>query len=272
MVRWLSFLLVAAALLLVFSIIFFIFLLFHGRFGVGETSKGIKLVVLVDNNEYARGVETAWGLSIYVEAYGSRILFDTGPSPDVLRRNAERLGIDLNSINFIVISHEHGDHTGGLSLFAGKGLAVYIPRGSLIKNEIEEMGLKPVEVSRTIEVAKNIYVTKPLYGPPWEEAMAIATRKGLIIVVGCSHPGVAKIVKQACKDIGMRPYIVIGGFHMAYAPMDEVVKTVEELLAMGVSKIYPLHCSGDGVRSYLAKSHPENYGDGGAGLEIKEDI
>ena len=230
----------------------------------------VKLVVLVDNEAYTSNVETAWGLSIYVEVNGTRILFDTGPDPYVLKRNAEALGVDLSKVDFVVISHGHGDHIGGLKLFAyvKPNLTVYIPRGSGLREYVKELGLKPVEVNETLEIAKNVFVVKPLYGPPVEEALAIRCGKGLILVVGCSHPGVDRLAEQAVRDTGSRLYMVIGGFHLWGSPESVVAEAMEKLISLGAEKIYPLHCSGDEVKRYLMEKHPNVYGCGGAGLEI----
>ncbi|HDI02156.1 MAG TPA: hypothetical protein ENF93_00770, partial [Ignisphaera sp.] len=69
-------------------------------------SYSMKIVVVVDNNRFREDLETAWGVSIYVETPKTRFLFDTGPNPDVLEYNARKLGIDLSSLDFVVISHE----------------------------------------------------------------------------------------------------------------------------------------------------------------------
>ncbi|MGC9148167.1 MAG: MBL fold metallo-hydrolase [Sulfolobales archaeon] len=234
---------------------------------------GVKLIVVVDNSRYIHDLREAWGLSIYVEAYGKRILFDTGPDPSVLQENSEKLNIDLGSIDAVVISHEHRDHSGGLSYVASlkKGIKVYIPKNSSIKRYIEDLGLQPVEVEETNKLFDNIYVTKPLHGPPQEQALAVVTSRGLVALVGCSHPGVNNLVKQAVKDLGRRPYIVIGGFHLAKAPLEKISGIIEELVSLGTSKIYPIHCSGDEVKKYLMKNHPEKYGEGGSGLIIHID-
>jgi metal-dependent hydrolase (beta-lactamase superfamily II) len=151
----------------------------------------VRLVVLVDNNPYREGLEAAWGLSVYVEAGGARLLFDTGPDPGVLERNAGKLEVDLSKVDFVVVSHAHGDHTGGLRLLSSikPGLRVYIPPDQSLKRYVEGLGLEPVQVNSTVEVAEGVFVVKPLYGPPLEEALAIRTSRGLIILVGCSHPG-----------------------------------------------------------------------------------
>jgi len=88
------------------------------------------------------------------------------------------------------------------------------------------------------------------------------------VLVGCSHPGVVNIVKQAVSDTGIKPCTVLGGFHTIGAPRREAESTVSQLVKMGLKKIYPVHCSGGGVRSYLATRYGDKYGDGGVSLEV----
>lgn len=80
-------------------------------------SKKCKMAVLVDNRA-EEGFEEAWGLSIFIETDLHRVLFDTGPDPEILKRNMERLGIKPSDLDFVVISHAHSDHTGGASIFS----------------------------------------------------------------------------------------------------------------------------------------------------------
>jgi 7,8-dihydropterin-6-yl-methyl-4-(beta-D-ribofuranosyl)aminobenzene 5'-phosphate synthase len=237
---------------------------------INQSAVSVHVVVLVDNNPYRPGLETAWGLSIYVELGDVSFLFDTGPDPGVLEANAVKLGVDLSRLNFVVISHIHGDHTGGLKLVASikPGLEVYIPPDPDLSGYIRSIGLQPVIVNDTMEVSSGVYIIKPLYGPPFEDAVAINTSKGLLILAGCSHPGVINIVRQALNDLGVKPYIVIGGFHMSGASISEVEEVISRLLELGVEKIYPIHCSGGEVRDYLAHHYRDVYGDGGVGLEI----
>ena len=56
-----------------------------------------------------------WGYSALVEARGKRILFDTGNDPVIFANNAQAKGVDLATIDFVVMSHRHSDHMGGLS-------------------------------------------------------------------------------------------------------------------------------------------------------------
>jgi len=237
----------------------------------GGTRAEVRVVVLVDNEEYVKGLRTAWGLAIYVETPHTKFLFDTGPTPAVLKYNAARLGINLSEVDFVVISHCHGDHVGGLPLIAKlrPGLRVYVPASSGLQGYVRGLGLTPVPVNNTLSVAPGVWVLKPLYGPPWEEGVAVATRLGLVVLVGCSHPGVNNIVAEAVKDLGTRKvYAVIGGFHLGGAPREEIAEEMEDLASLGVVKVYPLHCSGEEVKEYLREKHPSMLGVGGVGLVL----
>ncbi len=236
----------------------------------------VEIAVIVDNYGYD-DFASEWGISVLLKIVNNEnnwtILFDTGSSDSVLKHNLYKLGYSISDIDFIVISHEHFDHLGGLKAFSNMKLRVYVPKSMSdnAKEYIRNLGLKLIEVNETFEVVKNVYIVGEVYGPPWEQALAInVDGKGLFIIVGCSHPGVEKIVKKAYREIGVKPYAVLGGFHMAGASHYRIVHTVNELLALGIKKIYPIHCSGDAIREYLRKNFPETYGNGHVGLVLKE--
>ena len=73
----------------------------------------MKLTVLSDNRSCDGSLETEHGLSIFLETEKYRILLDTGAS-DMFIRNAEKMGIDLSTVDYVFISHGHSDHAGGL--------------------------------------------------------------------------------------------------------------------------------------------------------------
>lgn len=152
-----------------------------------------------------------------METPSSKFLFDTGPDPGVLERNLRKLGVNPKDLDFVVISHEHGDHTGGLSYIAKvkPGITVYVPKGMRIKVP----NLSIVEVNDTTEIAEGVVIIGWLHGPPVEQALAINVKdRGLVIITGCSHPGVVNIVVKAFRDLKLKPYLVLGGFHMGELP------------------------------------------------------
>ncbi len=96
-----------------------------------------------------------WGFAALVEADGHRILFDTGLRPDTVLLNAGRMNIDLSEVEEIVLSHNHGDHTGGLV------------------NLRKEMAAANEGAMRTAHVAQGIFWERPGASAAW----AIAPRK-----------------------------------------------------------------------------------------------
>ena len=230
------------------------------------------VTVLVDNHPYS-DLMSPWGISLYLETKDLRILFDAGPDPEALRINAEKLGVDLRLLDFIVISHEHGDHVLGLEYIAklNRNLTVYVPKhmSILCKVWIKKLGFKVVEISTTKVIDEGVAIIGELYGPPYEQALAVNVKNlGLIILVGCSHPGVDKIVAKAAADLNCEPYAVIGGFHLSGAGSEKMESIAKNLLESGLRKVYPLHCSGEGFRRLFKEKYPKAYGDGHVGLML----
>jgi len=235
----------------------------------------VEIIVLVDNypSLYEPSLKTAWGISMLVKVGNVTILFDTGPSPEVLEHNCRVLGVDLSEVDFVVISHEHGDHVGGLPYLAKvkPGCRVYVPSrmSSFTKNWIKSLNLTLIEVKKTTVIAKGVVILGELYGPPWEQALVVNTSQGLVVLVGCSHPGIVNIVDKAVKEVKNIPYLVLGGFHMASCSRDTCIKVVEELLKKGARFIAPIHCSGDTIREVLESKYPKHYLKANIGARIR---
>ena len=76
----------------------------------------MKISILSDNRAGENGFLTEHGLSVYVETATTRYLLDTGAS-GLLIKNAEKAGVDLSRVDWVILSHGHSDHTGGLGAF-----------------------------------------------------------------------------------------------------------------------------------------------------------
>ena len=224
----------------------------------------VTIIVVVDNDPDPSGrLESSWGLSILVETGSEKILFDTGPSPSILRHNLRVIGVSPEDIDAVVISHLHGDHTGGLPyiLENNPGVPVYLPGpdARYIMPEIKSYGGRPIPVNSTVEVARGIYVLKPLYGPPWEEALVVISDKGPVLLVGCSHPGIIRLVEEEVNFTGKPPVLVIGGFHLIGCSFSECKRIADRLVGLGVGLIAPIHCSGNTIKHILEREYPEHY-------------
>ena len=245
----------------------------------------MKWTVLSDNRSHDDSLETEHGLSILLETDKHRILLDTGAS-DMFIRNAERLGIDLSTVDYVFISHGHSDHAGGLQhlmkinekakvlvspdAMSGK---FFSKRGNL-HGIIAEWPRKDddrlVMINQACAIAENIHViahipqNHPM--PKGNQNLYVQNTAGDyihddfrhelalyvdgLLFTGCAHSGLENIL-AAC------PYpvkTVVGGFHL----LDDQ-ETEEELAALAQrlkakypeTRFYTSHCTGDKVFAIL---------------------
>ena len=230
----------------------------------------ITLISVYDNYQVDTRLKTAWGFATIIRTPQELILFDTGGNSKILLSNMKKLGIEPASIKKVVISHIHGDHIGGLEGFLEKNnnVTVFIPKSfpQSVKNMIVQKGAKFVEVSASRKISDFIYTTGQLPGPPEEQSLIIDSKKGLIVITGCAHPGVVNIVKKAKKLMKKdKVYLVLGGFHRP------PISCVKEFRKLQVEKVAPSHCTGDLVREAFRKEYKENFIEYGVGkiIEIK---
>src|SRR5688572_6065397 len=203
-----------------------------------------------------------WGYAAFVEVGGKRILFDTGNNADVLAKNAAVKKVDLSRLDFVVMSHRHGDHMGGMSyllsvnptvkIYAPKeGFGVYgadLPSSFYRKDESlppeqRYFGGTPPEtmrfgsawpqarftlVDKTIEIAPGVHLIALVSDKPGtlelrELSLALDTPNGMVVVVGCSHPGIDRIVEAVAK-INPNILLIAGGLHLVVAKDDEIAR------------------------------------------------
>jgi 7,8-dihydropterin-6-yl-methyl-4-(beta-D-ribofuranosyl)aminobenzene 5'-phosphate synthase len=247
-----------------------------------------------------------WGFAALIEYGGKRILFDTGNHADTFQRNVEALKIDLKRLDAVVISHRHGDHTSGLTylLKMNPGVPIYVPReaaffkGPLPADFLERRPGLPA----TLQYFEGKKPERWTTGTPWENAtfrivaeateifpgfhllsvqsqkpgtvemnelsLAIGTSKGLAVVVGCSHPGVEKILEQATR-IDPRLYSVMGGFHLVRTPEAEVRRVGRVLRdTLKIERVAPAHCTSELGFSVLQELFGERFDEAGLGAVI----
>jgi 7,8-dihydropterin-6-yl-methyl-4-(beta-D-ribofuranosyl)aminobenzene 5'-phosphate synthase len=227
----------------------------------------ITLISVYDNYQVDPDLKTAWGFGCIINTSTEQILFDTGGDSEILLFNMEKMNIDPRSIDKVIISHIHGDHVGGLEGFLEKNsnVTVFIPASfpNSFRDMITSQGAEFVDISSPRKISNFVYTTGELYGPPKEQSLIINSKKGLIVITGCAHPGVVNIVKKV-KELMKKDnvYLVTGGFHH---PPIAVVKKFREL---GVKKVAPSHCTGDPVREAFAEEYKEDFIEYGVGKTI----
>jgi 7,8-dihydropterin-6-yl-methyl-4-(beta-D-ribofuranosyl)aminobenzene 5'-phosphate synthase len=230
------------------------------------------ITVVHDNNSYKQGLETAWGFSAFITGTEKTILFDTGGDGSILLGNMEKLAVEPNNIDIVVLSHIHGDHTGGIDSFLEKNsdVTIYLPKSfpKKFKDKATSYGSKIVEVKQSLKICENVYSTGELGRLIKEQSLIIRTDKGLIVITGCAHPGIVKIVNAAKNLLEDNILLVMGGFHLEWATKGKIEKIISAFKQMGVRYVGPAHCSGDKARSLFEKHFGENYIDVGAGKII----
>lgn len=231
------------------------------------------LTILYDNYIYDTRGQAEWGFSCLIEIEDTTIFFDTGGEPDVLRHNIEAFNVDVSEIDCIVLSHEHWDHVGGMEviLSARPDLPVYLPEGTPyhVKSALRSLGGECIELENSTMICDNIATTMTLDGPPREQALMIRTQDGMILVTGCSHPGVHNLARNAYETVGKDIQLVIGGFHLGGASEATLEGICDELDEIGVEKISATHCTGDEARAYFRERYGEGFVKSGVGFHLE---
>ena len=226
-------------------------------------------------------LSTEHGLSILLETERHKILLDTGAS-DVFIKNAEQLGIDLSTVDYVFISHGHSDHAGGLHYLLESNQQTRIivspdaingkffsKRGNLhsITTEWPE-----IDNDRLILLDKTLEITKGLYAiahipqihpmPKGNQNLYVQDANGDyihddfrhelafyvdgLLFTGCAHSGLENILAACPWPV----HTVVGGFHLldGMEPEDEITALAQRLKAnYPETRFYTSHCTGDHV-------------------------
>lgn len=265
---------------------------------------GGKVTIIYDAFGKPSDLERGWGYSALVEYGGKRILFDTGGQYEAFKDNINKLKIDLTKLDFVVLSHRHGDHTSGLAYVLEKNpnVVIYAPaetgsfgtpfsapqalqrKVELLPDDLQyfdgKLGKAEVDspwknanikrITDTTEVSPNISLIRTVSDVKGtlelaEVSMAIKTPKGLAVIVGCSHPGIEKILAKA-SEINPNIYTIAGGLHLV-DKSDEVVKqTVTNFKEKWkLQRVAAGHCTGHFAQVEITKVFADKHDHSGLG-------
>jgi 7,8-dihydropterin-6-yl-methyl-4-(beta-D-ribofuranosyl)aminobenzene 5'-phosphate synthase len=176
-------------------------------------------------------------------------------------------------VELVVISHNHGDHTGGLLPFLAKNehVGVYLPAAtpeSFVK-EAKAHAASVSVVTKPVEICKGVFVIGPLGDKIIEQALVVDTPTGLVIITGCSHPGVVTIAKKAKEHLGRNIFMVLGGTHLLNHSDKDLQRVVDDLKGLGVQKVGATHCSGEKAISKMKSAFGDGFVTMGVGRVIE---
>lgn len=243
-----------------------------------------RITILHDSFGRPSALRQDWGFAALVEFEGRRILFDTGNNSRVFAHNTATLGTDLSALDYAVISHRHGDHTSGLNhllqvnprlriytpdetygVFGSSLPGTFFPRCHTLPAYMRYYEGKPpdairhgspwadadfVWVKETKEIDADVFLVAVVSDMPGtremrELTLALRTAKGLVLVAGCSHPGIERIL-EASRVIDGRVSCVYGGLHLVVTPQAEIERVARALRDdWQVQWMAPGHCTGE---------------------------
>jgi 7,8-dihydropterin-6-yl-methyl-4-(beta-D-ribofuranosyl)aminobenzene 5'-phosphate synthase len=233
----------------------------------------LRFTVLYDNYVHREGTKADWGFSCLIEGAEKTILFDTGTKPEILMHNVEALVADLKKVDLVVLGHAHGDHTGGLPAVLERNPKVEVlfpvSFGADFAAMITKAGARPRTVDKPVEICRNVFLTGEMGGPIKEMALVLDTSRGLVVVTGCSHPGIVDILKRA-REIRDKPiHLVFGGFHLGNMPDGDVRKIIDAFTELKVERCGATHCTGDRAIALFQAAFGERYQPIGTGRIIE---
>lgn len=213
----------------------------------------MKITIIYDNTAYIEGLRTDWGFSCLVEASPgeNKILFDTGANGSILLSNMAKLNIDPKSINTVFLSHAHFDHIGGLSSFlnVNSNVKIYAPPSLRGIRDAKEV----IYADKPLTISENVFSTGEIDNI--EQSLAVKTDKGIVLITGCSHPKMERIIKAA-SQFG-KVYSIAGGLHGFN----------EFELFKDIDLICPCHCTQHIAE--IKSLYPAKFIEGGVGRVIE---
>jgi 7,8-dihydropterin-6-yl-methyl-4-(beta-D-ribofuranosyl)aminobenzene 5'-phosphate synthase len=265
-----------------------------------------QLTILYDAFSKSSELKKDWGYSALVQYGGKRILFDTGNDADFFAHNLKQLKVDPASLDCVIISHRHGDHTSGLLylLKVQPNISIYapndeafgtpsprawfterveslpkhmryfdgkppanVPHGTAWQNAKIERVPATRELVKGVDLIATVSQVKGTLELP-ELSLALQTPKGLVILTGCGHSGMEKIVAEA-SGLDQRIHLLAGGFHLVTssdADIEQVGLNLRE--RWKVNLLAPGHCTGERAFQILQKLFGDRYLYAGSGETI----
>jgi 7,8-dihydropterin-6-yl-methyl-4-(beta-D-ribofuranosyl)aminobenzene 5'-phosphate synthase len=242
-----------------------------------KENPSVSLTILYDNNPPAQEAASTnptlrlgWGFSCLVERGETTLLFDTGGDAPTLHNNLRVLGVNPADIDYLVLSHYHADHTGGLDAILDAGAKPTIFLLATFPADFKtQLASRTaiVEVTGPLEIAEGIRTTGEMGTAIAEQSLIVEAGPGLIVLTGCAHPGIIEIARTASAQGEVE--LAIGGFHLRSMDAEECAEIAAEMHAVGVRHVAATHCTGDTARHEFAAVFGDGFVSVGIGSQVQ---
>jgi 7,8-dihydropterin-6-yl-methyl-4-(beta-D-ribofuranosyl)aminobenzene 5'-phosphate synthase len=233
----------------------------------------VSVTILYDNTTFNSTTTAHWGFSCLIGGLEKTILFDAGANGTILLGNAAILGVSTKNAPLVVVSHDHSDHTAGLRAAIGTNSTASVYIGSTFSvawdQVISATGASVHRVSDPTKLLPTVQTTGEVLGTVNEQSLIISVDSGLVVIMGCSHPGVLEILSKVKQQLNKEIYMVIGGFHWYELYDNQIAVLIKGLQDLGVKKCGATHCTGDIGISLLRQAFGSDFVDMGVGRVIK---
>jgi 7,8-dihydropterin-6-yl-methyl-4-(beta-D-ribofuranosyl)aminobenzene 5'-phosphate synthase len=232
------------------------------------SQNGLQIHILFNNCHAGSILHPGFGFSAWVEFRNRVLVFDTGSDARTLTGNITSLGLEVSRVNDIFISHNHWDHVYGLAGLArllDYQVKAFVPASAaeIIQEQIP--GLQVSGIGGFTELYPGIWTTGAMDTtyrdrPLAEQALVLETSEGLVIVTGCTHPGLERLVTLVRGHFpGKRTRLLMGGFHLGGKTASEIEAISAFMKQSGVQSVAPSHCTGDLAIEYFRKAWGQNF-------------
>jgi 7,8-dihydropterin-6-yl-methyl-4-(beta-D-ribofuranosyl)aminobenzene 5'-phosphate synthase len=228
------------------------------------------ITIIYDHTTTSPDLAAGWGFSALVDYQGHRVLFDTGNNPPAFLSNIEKLGVAKDSFEHVIISHEHPERDSLVKRHLPMSL-LYLMNSLLPDtSQAELVGLHADAIKGATQISPGIYSTGMIRGWPDEQALVIDTPAGLVVLMACGHPGIAKMIEAAEKQRGRAGvHLLVGGLHLYEQNEREINQVIADLKRLHVEGIAPAYCTGDLALKLLREAYGEHMQEAGAGRVIE---
>lgn len=236
---------------------------------MGRNVNEILIKVIYDNRKVDPSMCEGWGFSCLIEFGKKKILFDTGADSALFFSNIDKLDSSLSEVTHVVCSHKHADHVTGLEKILGmmNDVHLFLPKRfpSLKKASVSQI----TYVSDLVEVDPEVHLIALKGGIfLYEQALILHSTQGLVVITGCAHPGVIKIIEAVKDRFNKNIHLILGGFHLFRKRSSSIHSIVDQIQALGVEKVAPCHCSGDAAIEAFKHVYHEKFYQVGVGSLI----